>query len=72
MLLNRSICISVKSNKDNWWKNYRWKKMQYDINGAAVKVSILSSRKKDQNEYLTDEERFPPDQRTIIEQSKFA
>lgn len=46
--------------------------MQYDINGAAVKVSILSSRKKDQNEYLTDEERFPPDQRTIIEQSKFA
>ena len=46
--------------------------MQYDVNGAAVKVSILLSTKKDQYEYLTDEERFPPAQRTIIEQSKFA
>lgn len=48
------------------------KKMQYDVNGAAVKMSIWSSRKKDQYEHLTGEERFPPDQRTIIEQSKFA
>ena len=50
----------------------RDKKVLYDINRAAVKISALSSRKIDKNEYLTGEEVLPSDQRRVIEQAKFA
>ena len=50
----------------------RDKKVLYDINRAAVKISALSSRKIDKNEYLRGEEVLPSDQRRVIEQAKFA
>ena len=34
-------------------------KLQYDINGEAVKISALSSGKIDKHEYLNDEEILP-------------
>ena len=46
-------------------------KLQYDINREAGKISALSSRKIDKNEYLTREEILPSDQRKVIEQAKF-
>ena len=50
----------------------RDKKVLYDINRVAVKISALSSRKIDKNEYLRGEEVLPSDQRRVIEQAKFA
>ena len=47
-------------------------KLQYYINREAAKMSALSSGKIDKYEYLTGEEIFPPNQRQIIKQSKFA
>ena len=49
----------------------RDEKLQYDINKEAAKMSALSSGKIDKYEYLTGEERFPSNQRQIIEQAKF-
>ena len=49
----------------------RDKKLQYDINREAAKISALSSAKIYKYEYLTGEEILPPDQRRVIEQSKF-
>ena len=49
----------------------RDKKLQYDINREAVKISALSSEKSDKYEYLTGEEILPSNQRQIIEQAKF-
>ena len=47
------------------------KKIQYDINREAAKISALSSRKIDKYEYLTGEEILPPNQQQIIQQAKF-
>ena len=47
------------------------KKLQYDINREAAKISALSSGKIDKYKYLTDEEILPSNQRKIIEQAKF-
>ena len=47
------------------------KKLQYDINREAAKISALSSGKIDKYEYLTGEEILPSNQRQIIEQTKF-
>ena len=47
------------------------KKLQYDINREAAKISALSSGKIDKYEYLTGEEILPSNQRKIIEQAKF-
>ena len=46
--------------------------LQYDINKEAAKISAKSSRKIDKYEYLTDKEILAPDQRRVIEQTKFA
>ena len=48
----------------------RDKKLQYDINREAAKISALSSGKIDKYEYLTDEEILPSNQQQIIEQAK--
>ena len=49
----------------------RDKKLQYDINREAEKISALSSGKIDKYEYLTDEEILPFNQQQMIEQAKF-
>ena len=46
----------------------RDEKLQHNINGEAEKISALSSRKVDKNEYLTGEEIRPSDQGRVIEQ----
>ena len=46
-------------------------KLQYDINRAAAKISVLSSGKIDKYECLTGEEVLPSYQRRVIEQAKF-
>ena len=48
------------------------KKLHYDINRQAAKISVSSSGKIDKYEYLTGEEILPPNQRRVIEQAKFA
>ena len=50
----------------------RDKKLQYDINKEAAKISSASPRKSDKYEYLPGEEILPSNQRQIIEQTKFA
>ena len=47
------------------------KKLQYEINKEAAKISPLSSEKIDKYEYLTGEEILPSNERQIIEQEKF-
>ena len=47
------------------------KKVQYDINRQAAKISALSSGKIDKYEYLTGEEILPSNQQQIIEKAKF-
>ena len=47
------------------------KKLQYDINREAAKISVLSLGKIDKYEYLTGEEILPSNQQQIIEQAKF-
>ena len=46
-------------------------KLKYDINREAAKLSLLSSGKNDDYEYLTGEEILPSNQQQIIEQAKF-
>ena len=41
------------------------KKLQYEINREAAKISPLSSGKIDKYEYLTDEEILPSNQQKI-------
>ena len=48
----------------------RDEKLQYDINRAAAKISVLSSGKIDKYEYLTGEEMLPPQQLRIIQEAK--
>ena len=49
----------------------RDKKLQYNINREAAKISALSSGKIHKYEYLADEDIFPSNQQQIIEQAKF-
>ena len=49
----------------------RDKKLQYDINGEAAKISVLSSGKIYKYEYLTGEEILPSTQKKKIEHAKF-
>ena len=46
------------------------RKLQYDINREAAKISTLSTGKIDKYEYLTGEEMLPLDQKRVIEQAK--
>ena len=47
-------------------------KLQYEYNREAAKISALSSGKIDKYEYVTGEEKIPPEQRRVIDQVKFA
>ena len=47
-------------------------KLQYDINRKTAEISVLSSGKIDNYEYLTGKEILPSNQLQIIEQAKFA
>ena len=49
----------------------RDKKIQYDINREAAKISALPSGKIRKYEYLTGEDILPSNQQQIIEQAKF-
>ena len=49
----------------------RDKKLQYDINREADKISALSSGKIHKYEYLIGEDIFPSNQQQIIELAKF-
>ena len=49
----------------------RDKKLQYDINREAAKISGLSSGKIHQYEYLTGEDILPSNQQEITEQARF-
>lgn len=40
-------------------ENFENEQLQYDINTAAAKISVLSSGKVDKYEYLIDEEILP-------------
>ena len=46
------------------------KKLQYEINKEAAKISPLSSGKIDKYEYLTGEEILSSNERQIIDQEK--
>ena len=48
----------------------RDKKLEYNINREAAKISALSSGNIDKYEYLTGEEILPSNQQQIIEQAK--
>ena len=48
----------------------RDEELQYDINREVAKISVLSSGKMDQYEYLSGEE-VSSNQKEIIEQAKF-
>ena len=49
---------------------FRDKKLQYDLNKEAAKISALSSGKIHKYEYLTGEDILPSNQQQIIEQKK--
>ena len=49
----------------------RDKKLQYDINREASKISALSSGKIDKYKYVTGKEIFPSDESLIVEQATF-
>ena len=49
----------------------RDKKLQYDINREASKISALSSAKIDKYEYLMSEETLPSGSSEIIQQASF-
>ena len=49
----------------------RDKRLQYDINRKAAKISALSSGKIDKYDYLTCKEILPSNQQQIIEQAKY-
>ena len=52
-------------------KQIKDKKLQYDMNIEAAKISALSSGKINKCEYLAGKEILPSNQRQIIEQAKF-
>ena len=47
------------------------KKLEFDINRVAAKISALSSGKIDKYEFVTGKEILPSDQSRIIEEAKF-
>ena len=47
------------------------KKLQYNINREAAKISPLSSSKFNKYEYLTGEEILPSNRKQMIQQAKF-
>ena len=49
----------------------RDKKLQYNINREAAKISALSSKEFNKYEYLSGEEILPSNQQQLIEQAKF-
>ena len=49
----------------------RDEKLHYDINRKAAEISVLSSGKIDEYEYLTGKKILPSNQQQIIEQAKF-
>ena len=49
----------------------RDKKLQYNTNREAAKISALSSGKVRKYEYLSGEDILPPNQQQVIEQAKF-
>ena len=49
----------------------RHEKLQYNINREAAKILALSCEKIDKYEYLTGEIILPPNQRRVIEKTKF-
>ena len=49
----------------------RDKKLQYDINRKAAKISVLSSGKIHKYQYLSGEDILPSNQQQIIEQARF-
>ena len=49
----------------------RDKKLQYDINRKAAKISDLSSDKIHKYEYLTGVDLLPSNQQQIIQQARF-
>ena len=49
----------------------RDKKLQYDINREAAKISTVSSGKIHKYEYLSGEDILPSNQQQITEQTKF-
>ena len=49
----------------------RDKKLQYEINREAAKISALSSEKIDKYEHLTNKEIFSSNERKIIENLGF-
>ena len=50
----------------------RDKKLQYNVDREAAKISALSPGKTNKYEYLTGEEILPSNQRQIIEKVKFS
>ena len=53
------------------YDQFRDKKLQYDLNKEAAKISALPSGKIHKYEYLTGEDILPSNQQQIIEQTKF-
>ena len=49
----------------------RDKKLQFDINRKAAKISALSSGKSDNYEYLTGKQILPFHQSQMVKQAKF-
>ena len=49
----------------------RDKKLQYDINKEAAKISALSSGKLHKYEYLTGKDILPSNKQQLLEQTKF-
>ena len=49
----------------------RHEKLQYNINREAAKILALSCEKIGKYEYLTGEIMLPPNERRVIEQTKF-
>ena len=49
----------------------KYEKLQYDVNREAAKISVLSSGKVDEYEYLIGEEILPSNRRQIIGQNRF-
>ena len=50
---------------------FKYEKLQYDVNREAAKISDLSSGKFNKYEYLTGEEILPSNKQEIIEQANF-
>ena len=70
--------LQFRKNILEWLYNKSWKltkitdkKLQYNINGEAAKISALSSGKVEKYKYLTGEEILPSNQKWMIKQKKW-